>query len=313
MDTPSPDALCPPLEQTRAIVGSRLGTLELEGTWRATYVLVHRERGDVVTLKLHDPSGRVRLEREFAAIEGTCATLAQVIALVLERYFLRPQADFEASTPDADAANGHDSAPEREVAAPAASPKPRGAAAQPQANRIPNDAVEASRKHSEPRLTLDASLWVSTAWVAPSAGAALRMNECWGLGLMGGYDLSAHALPISDGWGTLRRIPLVLQVSRRFVRGAPLRLDLGTELLGLYEHVQTQGLLENGSASRLVPGVGLRLGAELVPARTVFPFVELSSLVLLRALSRAFEVDQRTVFTPPTFVFGLDFGIRTIL
>ena len=313
MDTPSPDALCPPLEKTRNIVESRLGTLELEGTWRATYVLVHRERGDVVTLKLHDPSGRVRLEREFAAKDGTCAALAQVIALVLERYFLRPEANVEVSPPDPDASNDHDSAP-RAVDATASPPKTKVAAAQPDASSVPPVAAESGSEHSKPRLTLDASLWVSTAWVAPSAGVGLRMNELWGLGLMGGYDLSAHALPISNGWGTLRRIPLALQASRQLVGSTPLRLDLGTELLGLYEHVRTEGLLEDGSASRLVPGVGLRLGVELLAARSkVYPFVELSSLFMLRALSHAFEVDQRTVFTPPTFVFGLDFGIRTIL
>ncbi len=313
MDTPSPDALCPPLEQTRSIVGSRLGTLELEGTWRATYVLVHRERGDVVTLKLYDPSGRVRLEREFAAKDGTCATLAQVIALVLERYFLRPEANVEVSTPDAEASNDPhaESAPAGDT--PGEPPKAQVTAVQPEAIGVQSGAAATGRSHFGPRFTLDTSLWIATAWVAPSLGIALQMNEHWGLGLMGGYDLSAHALPISSGWGKIRRIPLVLQARRELVSGAPLRLNLGAELLGLYEHVRTEGLAENGSASRLVPGVGLRLGAELLPTRTVFPFMELSSLVLLRALSHPFEVDHRSVFAPPTFVFGLDFGIRTVL
>jgi hypothetical protein len=289
-----------------------LGTLELEGTWRATYVLVHRERGDVVTLKLHDPSGRVRLEREFAAKEGTCATLAQVIALVLERYFLRPEANVELSTADADASSDQNSVPERAVDRPAGPPKSKVAPEQPVADSIPTSTAKSGRSHSESQFILDTSLWVSTAWVAPSAGVNLRMNELWRLGLEGGYDLSDHSLPISNGSGQSRRIPLALQARRQLVPGAPLRLDLGAEFVGLYEHVHTEGLSENGSGSRFVPGVGLRLGAEMLAARSkVYPFVELSSLLLLRALSRPFEVDQRSVYTPPTFVFGLDFGIRT--
>jgi hypothetical protein len=105
-----------------------------------------------------------------------------------------------------------------------------------------------------------------------------------------------------------------MQARHQLMPGTPLRLDLGTELFGLYEHVRTEGLTESGSGSRLVPGFGLRLGAELFAARSkVYPFVELSSLLLLRALSHPFEVDQRSVFAPPTFVFGLDFGIRTKL
>jgi len=314
VDTPSPDALCPPLEQTRSIVDSRLGSIELEGTWRAIYVLVHRERGDVVTLKLHDPSGRVRLEREFAAKDGTCATLAQVIALVLERYFLHPEANVELSTPDAVASNDHDSRPERAVDTPPGPSNTDVAAAQPGAEVVPTGVPEFGRGRSKPQFTLDTSLWVSTAWVAPGLGVGLRMNELWELGLKGGFDLSTHALPIANGWGTSRRIPLALQAKRQLAPGAPLRLYLGAELLCLYEHVHTEGLLEDSSKSRVVPGVGLRLGAEpLLAGSKLFPFVELSSSLLLRGFSSAFEVDHRPVFTLPTFVFGLDFGIRTTL
>ncbi len=266
-----------------------------------------------MTLKLHDPAGRVRLEREFAAKDGTCSTLAQVIALVLERYFLRPEANDEVLTQGADASKDKHSAPQRAVDAAAGPPNAPVDTARPARSSVQTGTAESGQRQ-KPHFTLDASLWVSTAWVAPSAGVALRMNELWELGLLGGYDLSAHAAPISTGWGESRRIPLALQTKRQLAPSAPLRLYLGAELLGLYEHVRTEGLLEDGSRSRIVPGLGLRLGAEPRFARSiVFPFVELSSSLLLRVLSRPFEVDHRSAFTLPNLVFGLDFGIRTTL
>src|SRR4051812_14799589 len=83
VDSLSPDALCPPLEETRQAVAARLGSVELEGTWHATYVLAHRTQGDFVSLSLRDPDDVLRLERELPVQGGSCATLSRVIALVL--------------------------------------------------------------------------------------------------------------------------------------------------------------------------------------------------------------------------------------
>src|SRR5437868_1960791 len=62
VDSSSPDALCPALEETRRAVAERLGSVELEGTWHARYVLVHRAQGDFVSLTLADPDDVLRLE-----------------------------------------------------------------------------------------------------------------------------------------------------------------------------------------------------------------------------------------------------------
>ena len=125
VDSLSPDALCPPLEETRAAVAARLGSVELEGTWRASYLLVHRTQGDFVSLSLRDPDGALRLERDLPVQGGSCATLSRVIALVLERYFLRP----EQATPDIPVALS------ASTAEPAAEPRP--SSAEPLALAVP--------------------------------------------------------------------------------------------------------------------------------------------------------------------------------
>jgi hypothetical protein len=154
-------------------------------------------------------------------------------------------------------------------------------------------------------------MWVSSAWVAPAIGFGLRVNPQWELGLAGAYDLASHARNISNGWGISRRIPLVLQAKQRLLAG-PLRLDWGAEFLGLVEHVHTEGLLENGSGTRFVPGVGLRAHVEFLPPK-LSPFAEITGSLLAPGFSRTFEVDHRSVFELQSFVIGLAFGIRTAL
>jgi len=67
VDTSTPDALCPDLGQVRELAEARLGDIEAEGAWRASYALIHRpdrsEAGDVVRLELRDPMGHLRLRR----------------------------------------------------------------------------------------------------------------------------------------------------------------------------------------------------------------------------------------------------------
>lgn len=317
IDTPSPDALCPPLAQTRSSVEARLGAVELEGTWRATYVLVHRAEGDRLTLRLQDPSGAVRLEREFSAEGGSCAALAQVIALVLERYFLRLESHPEPTTDSdkADDAASVTSVPTRATQGSVVPPASERSATPISLKLATFDTDQRrARPSTRSRLGLDAGLFASTAWVAPSVGAAFRSQAHWSLGLSTGYDLSDHESPILTGWGSSRRLPILLQFKRQWTQQGSMRLDWGADLLGLYERVQTVGLFHDGAASRFVPGIGLRLGMELLPEQPkIGPFVEFSTAMLLRWLSRPYEVDHAPVFPLPIFVLGLHFGIRTIL
>src|ERR1043165_5653166 len=91
VDTSTPDALCPDLGQVREAAQARLGDIEAEGTWRASYALIHRpdgdQTGDVVRLELRDPMGRVRLRRDLPRAGESCVSLAGALVVVLESYF----------------------------------------------------------------------------------------------------------------------------------------------------------------------------------------------------------------------------------
>jgi hypothetical protein len=287
--------------------------VELEGTWSATYLLVHRAEGDRVALKLRDPKGAVRLEREFAAEGGSCATLAQVIALVLERYFLRPESNLEPA--ESATAGKYAASVGSFPLEPASLPLTGPADAKRVARiRLLGSSAFAVRSVGHAQFALDIGLWGTTAWLAPSVGMTYRSSGHWSLAVGAGYDLLDHESAVAPGWGRIRRVPALLQAKRQVLQRGALRLDLGAEILGVYERVQTTGLSEDGAASRFVPGLGLRLGAELLPGKPrIGPFVELSSAMLLRWLSTPFEVDHEPAFVPPIFVLGLHFGIRSIL
>ncbi len=92
VETGSPDALCPDLNRTREAVGRRLGALEVPSGrgWRARYTIGHAPEGsprDFVRLELFAPDGRVRLTRNLPLGSDSCSAMADVIALVLDRYF----------------------------------------------------------------------------------------------------------------------------------------------------------------------------------------------------------------------------------
>jgi hypothetical protein len=110
LETGSPDAWCPDLVATRRAVSDRLGTLALEGeqSWVARYTIGHAPDGggDFVQLVLRDGQGVLRLERTLPANGESCDTLAQAVALVLERYFRQLQTPTAepVETPEAPAA-----------------------------------------------------------------------------------------------------------------------------------------------------------------------------------------------------------------
>jgi hypothetical protein len=93
IETGSPDALCPELESTRAAVRRRLGELIVPGGssgYRARYTIGHAPVGsprDFVRLELFGPEGNLQLERDLPLESESCSTMAEVIALVLDRYF----------------------------------------------------------------------------------------------------------------------------------------------------------------------------------------------------------------------------------
>jgi hypothetical protein len=91
VETGSPDALCPDLGLTEAALERRLGTVVTPpgASFRVRYTIGHAPQGsprDFVHLELFGPDGALQLSRELP-LEGPCATMADVIALVIDGHF----------------------------------------------------------------------------------------------------------------------------------------------------------------------------------------------------------------------------------
>lgn len=91
VETGSPDALCPDIASAEAAIRARVGKLEGSATaWRVRYTMVHapdRTTGDLVRLEVLDASDEIRLSRDLPLSVESCDTLAQAMALVVERFF----------------------------------------------------------------------------------------------------------------------------------------------------------------------------------------------------------------------------------
>jgi hypothetical protein len=312
VDSLSPDALCPPIEETRRAVAARLGSVELEGTWHATYLLVHRRQGDFVSLSLHDPEGVLRLQRDLPVRGGSCATLAPVIALVLERFFLRPEAppEQEPSPPPTIAApRADESTPPARVDPPPSRPaKPAGAALAP---------VRSPPPPARP-FRASASLWATTSWIAPSLGLRRAIAGPYGASVGVGFDLNEHETRAFEGAVFMRRAPLSLAVDRQLRLAPAATASAAIELLGVLEDARPGHQEGTGGGLRIVPGVGGRVGLTLFPEAAVQPFAQLTAAWLVRHAAPAFQVepppssafmDPQEVMVPPTLVFGVAIGI----
>ncbi len=136
LETGSPDALCPELATTREVVARRLGALVVEGRrgWRARYTMAHAPSGsprDFIRLELFNPEGGRELLRDLPIEGDSCRTMAEVIALVLDRHF-RGLSGMDASdgpeepraTPARAPAAVHQSRPKAKAPAPAPPTRP---------------------------------------------------------------------------------------------------------------------------------------------------------------------------------------------
>jgi hypothetical protein len=85
LTTSTPDALCPPLEEARAAIESRVG--EVRGEYQAEFALIRGDDGHrALKLVLRERKTEV-LSRELPLDDAGCDDAAQAMALVLESYF----------------------------------------------------------------------------------------------------------------------------------------------------------------------------------------------------------------------------------
>jgi hypothetical protein len=307
VESSSPDALCPPPEETRRAVAARLGGVELDGTWRASYGLVHRTEGDFVSLQLFDPGGVLRLERQLPVTTGSCAALSGVIALVLERFFLKPEAsgaqEEEAPTTTPSTPGERASAPATATPAPVRAPQPSRAV----------DAAPQPATSPRPRFRVGAELWAATGWLAPTLHVDRRVFGPYRVALSAGFDLQSHQTAAFDDQGTikLQRAPFALTVMRDFSLMPALSFSAGVDLFGMLEGAQTTGLVKSDDGLRVVPGIGARLGLWLFPETVAAPFAELAAAWLIKAAAPKFQIGKREVAAPPALVLGIALGIST--
>lgn len=281
IETGSPDALCPELTSTRAAVSRRLGELIVPGGssgFRARYTIAHAPVGsprDFVRLELYGPEGTLQLSRDLPLEGESCSTMAEVIALVLDRYFRallaheRPGADDEVAAA---------------AALPAASaPPPPAEAPLPRAAHEPSPAPSSGD-------TLP-----SDAGPSHEASSEAAPNESDGLALAA-FELAFRSpdMPALGVRGMLEPWPQIYV-------GTALHVGLRSE---------TEGLAEDGQVSsrdatwRIHAGWGPQLG----PVRTyVGPGVCLGI-----ARGSGDGLPQRSSGYRATWAAGLDAGAQWV-
>lgn len=273
VETGSPDALCPDLTRTREAVAARLGTLDVaEAGWIATYTIGHAPdagRGDFVRLLLHDPEGRVRLERDLPLEPGGCAAMAQAIAVVLDRYF-RALAEAEAPTGDAEA---DDEARTRSRSSDAATPDeapPLVAEADAPGETAGTRGPEDGAGPALPEPQLELGLLAGAALDLPSGAAELLFTApvapLFRVGVTVSTPFRAEREWLGAEWVQGWSVPFRFWagVGRA---GGDFSVYGGPELLLALEGGRGAGLAEERSGGRVVPGagVGLELGYRLTP------------------------------------------------
>jgi len=251
VDTSTPDALCPDIGQVRAAAQARLGDIEAEGAWRASYALIHRpdgaESGDVVRLQLHDPTGRLRLQRDLPRAGESCAALARALVVVLESYFRHPSDD---------------------PPAPAPSPAPAASGVSARARPAPSP---------PPRLALDlsggwAGGWAGAKQSSPLLALGLRLGiapPAWWAGLEGTW-LVTEQTQVPSG-ASERSFALRAFVARDLLSrgaGGPVLL-IGPEAVLALDRADGGMLTQSAARMRASFGGGLRAHFQLALASRV--------------------------------------------
>jgi hypothetical protein len=279
VDTSTPDALCPDLGQVREAARARLGDIEAEGAWRASYALIHRpdgqQTGDIVRLQLHDPGGHLRLERDLPRAGESCAALARALVVVLDSYFRHPSDD---AGPAPMARGG----PARTLAA--APPPPA-----PPATRLALDlgggwaGGRAGSQQSSPLLALGLRLGL-----APPA---------WWIGLEGAWLVSQQTAPVGSARASERSFAVRGFLARDLLGGGGAVLLVGPEAALALDRADGASLPQGAARLRASFGGGLRAHFQLALARQVALGLIAAADYLPAAWSGSFWIDRSMMQT----------------
>lgn len=288
LETGSPDALCPELAVTREIVGRRLGSLVVEGRkgWRARYTIGHSPAGnprDFVRLELFDPEGKVELGRDLPMESGSCRTMSEVIALVLDRYF-----------------RGLVAAEQAPVEA-ASAPEPRQVSGQSPTAAAPSG-------DTGPRASVEYATSSAQSWLGLRLGFELGSKMELGAGLRLGLN------PLEE------RDPRGARLEARAVGGRlswawTLVLPPGTLRLGPVASLNLQRAAADGLAyrtdrTRALWTAGIEAGFRVPVGRRLFLEATAGLDAFLSGISGEFFIDGREVLVPQSLTLGgaLAFG-----
>ncbi|RYZ09185.1 MAG: hypothetical protein EOO73_05340 [Myxococcales bacterium] len=293
LETGSPDALCPALEVTREAVTRRLGSLVVDGRkgWRARYTIGHAPFGnprDFVRLELFSPEGRVELVRDLPMEGESCRTMAEVIALVLDRYFRGLVAD--------------DQRPDEP--APSTPPEPAPQPSRPPAAR-PIAAADRTVWGSRLALEYAVSHPAALPWLGVRGSTAVgsRLELALGLRLAltplqerarGGASVEARAAAARAlvAW----RLPLPLGLAH-----------LGPVASVVMEQATTQGLATSNDRARALWSAGFESGYVAPVSRSLFVQTTISAEFL--AGSGRLFIQNQEVLAPHWLTVSWSLGL----
>jgi hypothetical protein len=323
VQTDAPDAMCPDLTQTREAVAKRLGTLAVDNSgWVVHYTIGHSpdvRTGDFVRLELWDPQGTRRLERDLPLRSGSCSTMAQAIAVVVDRFF-RSLAQQESSLSEA--------APAEKANADASRTADEGHPLRP---LEPAD----SPREGERELERPSSAPQRAFVPAPASEPVSGVN----LGVLGSYLVESFGVQVTLEAPLGNRIHLGFSTVVPFngpsktvegrsisLRSYPQRVwlavgnsssrywfDAGPELFTVIERADGGDLIGGQSATRVIPGLGVSLGGGArLTARVGFGLragVDVTHPPLARQFMVTTEQGAEEVFAAPRFRASAGAGV----
>lgn len=297
LETGSPDALCPELEATREIVARRLGSLVVEGHkgWLARYTIGHAPAGnprDFVRLELFNPQGEVELRRDLPIEGDSCRTMAEVIALVLDRYF-RGLGAGESSPLDA-----VDPAPAEPTPSPASVSAPAEA---------PVTAPSFDLWGRGPRLSAEYAVTLAQPSLGVRVSAGLGRSFEGALGLR--WCMTALEESEPRGASVTARAAAVRASFAWRLALPPGLLHLGPALTLTVQRASTDGLPEQTDRTRALWMAGAEAGFVVPFGRHLFIEATTSLDFLVPGASGQFLVDNREVLPPRTLTLGWALGL----